>query len=350
MSTPEATPDTDNPRPDEPEERDPPEAQREPDHYAVLGLPPDASREQIRAAYRRLVKRWHPDRWSGAPPVARERAERRMRRLTAAYAILGDEARRHDYDARRGLFRGWSGAPFPERAVPSVDEEDNFFSPPRERGNPNGAGQFAGTLALILALSLFIGAITGGIGATPGAMLIFGGIAALLIVGAIFFYSSSSLARAATAWMEGEPRGFDPRYDVPPSPAAARGDADGEDAGAARVERLVDEALAHVPAEFGPHLANLVVRVEDEPSPETLRESGVPPGGTLFGLYHGVPLTKQGIDGAFAPEVISIYRGPIERYCGDDPDEIREQVRATVLHEIAHHFGIDHDDMPEWVK
>ena len=53
---------------------------------------------------------------------------------------------------------------------------------------------------------------------------------------------------------------------------------------------------------------------------------------------------------AAGPEVISIYRWPLERYCGDDPNRIRAQVLATVLHELAHHFGIDHDDMPEWVK
>ncbi|HKB46326.1 MAG TPA: metallopeptidase family protein, partial [Ktedonobacterales bacterium] len=69
----------------------------------------------------------------------------------------------------------------------------------------------------------------------------------------------------------------------------------------------------------------------------------------LLGLYHGVPLTLQGVHGA-GPEYVSIYRGPIERHCHYDPDAIREQVRATVLHELAHHFGIDHDDMPDWVK
>jgi predicted Zn-dependent protease with MMP-like domain len=129
-----------------------------------------------------------------------------------------------------------------------------------------------------------------------------------------------------------------------PSPIDQDADEDAQ-----RFEQLVDEALSDVPDEFRPYMENLVVRVEDEPSAETLQQAGVGPGSTLLGLYTGVPLTAQGIAGA-GPEVISIYRRPIERYCGGDPNRIRAQVLATVLHELAHHFGIDHDDMPEWVK
>jgi predicted Zn-dependent protease with MMP-like domain len=63
-----------------------------------------------------------------------------------------------------------------------------------------------------------------------------------------------------------------------------------------------------------------------------------------------VDVTRQGAAGAPQPEVITIYRRPIERYCRGDPDRIREQVRRTVLHELAHHFGIDHDAMPDWIR
>jgi predicted Zn-dependent protease with MMP-like domain len=70
----------------------------------------------------------------------------------------------------------------------------------------------------------------------------------------------------------------------------------------------------------------------------------------LLGLYQGVPTTKQNIWQAHMPEVITLYQGPIERYCLFSPARIQHQVRATLLHEIAHHFGMDHDEMPIWVK
>jgi predicted Zn-dependent protease with MMP-like domain len=69
----------------------------------------------------------------------------------------------------------------------------------------------------------------------------------------------------------------------------------------------------------------------------------------LLGLYEGVPLTHQGARG-HPPEVITIFEHSIESYCHEDPDRIRYQVRATVFHELAHHFGMSHEAMPAWVK
>ena len=114
-------------------------------------------------------------------------------------------------------------------------------------------------------------------------------------------------------------------------------------------ERLVDEALAQVPERFEPYLENVVVRVVPEPSAEDLEAVGVREGGLLLGLYHGVNLTHQRGLGT-APEEITIYQRPIEEYCEGDPERIRHQVLATVLHELAHHFGLEHEDMPGWVK
>ncbi|HEY8029740.1 MAG TPA: metallopeptidase family protein [Gaiellaceae bacterium] len=78
-------------------------------------------------------------------------------------------------------------------------------------------------------------------------------------------------------------------------------------------------------------MSNVAVVVEDEP----------PPGQRLLGLYRGVPLTQRTTRYAgVAPDKIIIYRGPLERLYGADPAELRRQVRRTVRHEIAHHFGI----------
>lgn len=102
-------------------------------------------------------------------------------------------------------------------------------------------------------------------------------------------------------------------------------------------EDLVADALDSLPDEIAVHLDNVQVVVEDEPPLDELRRLG--PGHTLFGLYRGVPLTKRGTYGNALPDKISIYRGPIVRHART-ATEIRRQVQRTVVHEIAHHFGI----------
>lgn len=115
-------------------------------------------------------------------------------------------------------------------------------------------------------------------------------------------------------------------------------------------EILVQEALASIPLEFHERMENVFVRVEYEPGETVLRRVGTKPGYTLLGLYEGVPLTVYGRQHSALPETIIIYQRTIERYCHGDPDRIRKQVRHTVLHEVAHHFGIDHDEMPIWIR
>jgi predicted Zn-dependent protease with MMP-like domain len=100
---------------------------------------------------------------------------------------------------------------------------------------------------------------------------------------------------------------------------------------ALRFEAWVDDALASLPPHLRERMANVEVVVEDEP----------PPGLPLLGLYHGVPLTARGSGyGAVAPDKISIYRGPLERLYGADPERLEAEVHHVVLHEVAHHFGI----------
>ena len=104
-------------------------------------------------------------------------------------------------------------------------------------------------------------------------------------------------------------------------------------------EDLVAEAMDSLPPELAVRMDNVEVVVEDEPPWDMVAR--LAPGSTLLGLYHGVPLTQRGIHyDRMLPDKISIYQGPIVRMART-PDRIREQVRRTVIHEIAHHFGID---------
>ena len=106
-----------------------------------------------------------------------------------------------------------------------------------------------------------------------------------------------------------------------------------------RFEALVDRALDGIPDQIASHVENLVVLVEDRP-PE-----GEPD--DLLGLYDGVALTERQANHAFAlPDRIFVYRGPLLRMC-ESPEELVDEVRITVVHEIAHHFGIDDAQLHE---
>jgi predicted Zn-dependent protease with MMP-like domain len=103
-------------------------------------------------------------------------------------------------------------------------------------------------------------------------------------------------------------------------------------------ERAVQDVLDSLPERFRTAISNVEIVVEDEP----------PPGSRLLGLYQGIPLTKRTHWYAFAlPDKISIYRGPIERMCGDERDRHEAEVRHVVLHELAHHFGISDERLLE---
>jgi predicted Zn-dependent protease with MMP-like domain len=97
----------------------------------------------------------------------------------------------------------------------------------------------------------------------------------------------------------------------------------------ARFEDLVSAALDGIPEELARRMDNVVVQVRDRP-----RVAG------LFGLYEGIPLTAREAYGGLAmPDRITVYRLPICESCGSE-EEVVEQVRITVVHEVAHHFGI----------
>jgi predicted Zn-dependent protease with MMP-like domain len=104
--------------------------------------------------------------------------------------------------------------------------------------------------------------------------------------------------------------------------------------------RLVNEALAQVPEEFQPYLEGVQVVIEDWPSDELLDSLGVPEDETLYGLYTGHALTVGPQEPGELPARITIYREPLLEDCRD-LDELRFEITTTVLHELAHHFGID---------
>lgn len=107
-----------------------------------------------------------------------------------------------------------------------------------------------------------------------------------------------------------------------------------------RFEALVRQALDTLPPDLQRLLDDVAIVVEDWPSAEDLAAAGVPPGETLFGLYIGVPLTERGSGyGMTLPDKIIIFQGPLEDWC-HTYDELVQEVRTTVIHEVAHHFGI----------
>ena len=98
----------------------------------------------------------------------------------------------------------------------------------------------------------------------------------------------------------------------------------------------VRAALDELPADLAAALQNVAVVVEDE-NPEDP---------DLLGLYHGVPLPERGDMAGFLPDTISIYRVPLEESF-PDPNELRDEIRITVLHELGHYFGLDEEAIQE---
>jgi len=111
-------------------------------------------------------------------------------------------------------------------------------------------------------------------------------------------------------------------------------------------EALVDRALAAIPEPFSAALDEVAVIIADEPTAQQLADNGLTPDETLYGLYEGVPRTDYAADWAIEPNRISIFRLPLEADY-PDPDDLQEEVRLTVIHELAHHLGIDDDRLTE---
>ena len=113
----------------------------------------------------------------------------------------------------------------------------------------------------------------------------------------------------------------------------------------AAFEGVVLEAIASIPDALRARLSNVDVLIEQWPSDADLQAAEVPQGYTLFGLYTGVPLTERTSGyNMVLPDRITIYRGPLLA-AFSDVDELKNEIRATVIHEFAHFFGLSDADL-----
>jgi predicted Zn-dependent protease with MMP-like domain len=109
-----------------------------------------------------------------------------------------------------------------------------------------------------------------------------------------------------------------------------------------RFEDLVAQAIAAIPMPFAAALDEVAIVIEDEPSLDQLAAKDIERDDTLYGLYEGVPRTEWGADWVTVPNRISLFRLPLEADFAD-PDDLADEVWLTVVHELAHHLGIDED-------
>lgn len=114
-------------------------------------------------------------------------------------------------------------------------------------------------------------------------------------------------------------------------------------------EQAVGDALDRIPPDLAEAMDNVVVLIQDEPDSDMLRpedydEAGLP---TLLGLYDGTPLTERDEGWSMVlPDRILIFHGPLQRWC-TTREELVEEIAVTVIHEVAHHFGIDDERLHE---
>jgi len=110
-------------------------------------------------------------------------------------------------------------------------------------------------------------------------------------------------------------------------------------------DNVLRQALDDLPGMFRESLRNVAIVVEDRPPDWLLDELDLPPGETLYGFYHGIPLPERSVlDSGNLPDRISVYRGPLMKDFRD-PGELARQIRTTLLHEIGHYFGMDEEDL-----
>jgi predicted Zn-dependent protease with MMP-like domain len=110
-------------------------------------------------------------------------------------------------------------------------------------------------------------------------------------------------------------------------------------------EDLVASAMDDLPARYQKNLNNVVVVVEDLPTKEQMQKQKLGPHQTLLGLYEGIPLTSRGNNYSLVlPDKITLFKKPIE-HMSTTLEELAEQIRHTLWHEVAHYYGLNHHDI-----
>ena len=108
-------------------------------------------------------------------------------------------------------------------------------------------------------------------------------------------------------------------------------------------EQFINQSMDELPQEYIRNMKNVVVTFDNDPSLEQRQKQQLRRDQTLFGLYEGVPLTKRGAGyNLVLPDKITIFKGPITRSSSDIAG-LKQQIKHTLWHEIAHHYGLDHD-------
>lgn len=111
-------------------------------------------------------------------------------------------------------------------------------------------------------------------------------------------------------------------------------------------QKLIDEALSELPGEHVQRLENVAILYENEPTPEQRASTKLHPRQTLLGLYEGVPLSQRQGTTTLFPDRITLFKIPLEQQ-SKSLKELKEEIKHTLWHEIAHYYGLNHDQIRE---